>query len=311
MSFIEPEVIISLKTYDTANVISPTGTTWDYQNILEKGTDEKHFRFPSKSEVQESFPSAEIKTLDSSNKIYVYYKKTTDSLIELGNYEYNTQDKYIYSNPCTKMIYPFTSGDIFYDTFEGESLHEPDQHSGGPTYRRGTITVQALNNGTLLLPNTSYNCLLIKTIIETRDSTVLYPGSLDIVIIKDDTTTIYDWYVEDFGHPVFQIVFKKVKNGNNSFTDKKVAEFTPIITSTNETTYNTGYKIYPNPTHKWINIEGMESKDFIVNVYSVSGKLLQSFDKKLSLDLSDYPPGYYSLEIISDKKTSYLRFMKL
>lgn len=74
-------------------------------------------------------------------------------------------------------------------------------------------------------------------------------------------------------------------------------------------------KIYPNPSEKYITIEGKGLVKGTVGIYTLDGKEVQSFlldscDKN-KLDISILPKGIYILRYKNGFKTANLRFTKI
>lgn len=65
------------------------------------------------------------------------------------------------------------------------------------------------------------------------------------------------------------------------------------------------YKVYPNPTQSVFNIENNEMDIHSVELFDISGKLLNSVqdcnNRTISIDLSSFPPGVYLAKIKSSK----------
>ena len=73
--------------------------------------------------------------------------------------------------------------------------------------------------------------------------------------------------------------------------------------------------IYPNPTQGMIRIEfqGYLIKDARLLLYDIQGKLLRQVNRvepSNTLDLSQYPPGMYILEMIEGKAKSEWKIVK-
>ena len=81
-------------------------------------------------------------------------------------------------------------------------------------------------------------------------------------------------------------------NGNEEWTlDVKIPEWS--------------YKVYPNPTQSVFNIENNEMDIQSVELFDISGKLLNSVqdcnNTTISVDLSSFPPGIYLAKVKSSK----------
>lgn len=67
---------------------------------------------------------------------------------------------------------------------------------------------------------------------------------------------------------------------------------------------NTDFKVYPNPTSDWIKIESKTSKELIISILNLSGKVLINslLVGSSNLDLTNFQKGFYILEIKQSDK---------
>ncbi len=64
------------------------------------------------------------------------------------------------------------------------------------------------------------------------------------------------------------------------------------------------FKVYPNPTHHYINIQKLYNQDIQnISIYAISGKRVYTSGQDMQkIDISNYKPGLYILEITSNKQ---------
>ena len=76
--------------------------------------------------------------------------------------------------------------------------------------------------------------------------------------------------------------------------------------------------VFPNPAGSLISIRGIEAirgASYSIEVYNASGQLVQThLSTGLSLktiDVSNLPPGFYLLKVLSENLTAQSRFIKM
>jgi len=73
-----------------------------------------------------------------------------------------------------------------------------------------------------------------------------------------------------------------------------------------ENTHNTSFKIFPNPNSGYFSIEHNQTSELIVEIYSITGKLLKSKiinQQNITLNLETKKPGIYILHIKDGQET--------
>lgn len=97
-------------------------------------------------------------------------------------------------------------------------------------------------------------------------------------------------YQRDFDSP-FDAFYQLYPCGAESFQ---------FIVSTREPAWAAGLKIYPNPTHNWLQVEASSEVEQY-RLFDMNGRLLQSDwarGQAIRLDLSQLPTGMYQLQFI-------------
>lgn len=123
------------------------------------------------------------------------------------------------------------------------------------------------------------------------------------VFVEDSIVVSYQYKVDDFKtnfYPTFDFI---VKDGNRilyyNFT--KTASFNLGIC---ETISESSFKLYPNPAHKFVNIQCDSEKSNItmIKLYNMTGQVVKqienpSFQTTISLPISNLSKGIYLMEI--------------
>ena len=78
---------------------------------------------------------------------------------------------------------------------------------------------------------------------------------------------------------------------------------------------NNELKIYPNPAHNLLTIEGLEIKEAEIRIMSISGLILKTIknngSEKMEIGINDLPNGMYFISISgNDTKNKILKFIK-
>ena len=140
--------------------------------------------------------------------------------------------------------------------------------------------------------------------VTTSSKTSLFTTPLELLLSrKNMTDTILKFSITQnnmvFTFPnVLNINYVKSVDPNN-YIINDVSSFLNM-----EDTMQVYIKVYPNPTNKEISIVTKETNSYIVNLYDLNGNILKkenhnSFSK---ISLTDFKPGIYLIEILSDNK---------
>jgi uncharacterized repeat protein (TIGR01451 family) len=95
-------------------------------------------------------------------------------------------------------------------------------------------------------------------------------------------------------------------------TDPAVTTF--AVLGTEDFAFNNYLTVYPNPTNAVLNLTAKQAIDLqSIAVYNVLGQLLLSVPNAKgvsTVDVSNLTAGNYFLKVVSDKGTSYVKFIK-
>ncbi len=101
---------------------------------------------------------------------------------------------------------------------------------------------------------------------------------------------------------------------SNGFTTLKfvVLRFSNPSLSTNEINLNEQVTIYPNPATNVLNLNNFKNKDInAIKIIDVLGKTVKEVNENVSqIDIESLQNGFYFLEINSDGKSYYTKFLK-
>jgi hypothetical protein len=251
-----------------------------------------------------------------------YYKLNENSLTEIGGI---TPDYTIsYSDPITRMIYPFAYGDHFTDDFIGEASVKNIKRVDFS----GVYSVKADAFGTLIMPDHAYtDALRVRT--EADGLEINQCNSVEVKIIH------YLWYVPGHRYPVLNI----------STTDRRVSgkeyqttNFALVFSGTSGTSSNGKGQtqdvapvddspvvvVYPNPFGDNLNYLYFLRKSVPASVTltdvtgRTSGILLKHQQQgeglhSASINSEDLnlTPGIYYLTFIFDKQVIVKKVIKL
>jgi len=228
-----------------------------------------------------------------------------------------------YSQPVTKIRYPFTYGDVLSGSFSANCFYGADYSLGGNM--AGNFSSEADAYGVLLLPNhvTLYNVLRVKT----RESYVEeLCSNTQIELVK------YLWYAPEYRYPVFVTwnITYTYENGQTATLDESfcttatlASSTQPDITVTSDAdkdelekvtvTPDVTYTVYPNPYNTYFHLTYTLEKETLVDIalFSSSGQYITHLVKSRrqnGVQHITYNPhaadmaGFYFLRMTFDEK---------
>ncbi|MBN2777748.1 MAG: T9SS type A sorting domain-containing protein [Bacteroidales bacterium] len=264
----------------------------------------------------------------------VGYPFTIPNLISFTGNNYSDSFWYFFYNievfegsnlSCTSAITPLSailsqpSVEIGNDTSicSGSSIvlqssSEFQQYLWNTDENTETITVSTAGNYSLTVTD-QYSCTAESSIaianfdeieynIETTNYTSENYGSASISIISGDEPISVAWSNDftDFeitnlipGTYYFTLVDINGCEQNDSAIIVDYSQYSEQIISSN-------ILIYPNPANEFVIIEMLEKQDLKIDFYDVSGRLmleLFDLDIKTTIDISDFSPGTYFINI--------------
>lgn len=256
--------------------LSGTGVTWDASGITQQnGTPIVNmvFRNPNTTANGNLYPNSNYAVYDPALITMVgqtYYGISADSVVSWGDYEPSSSHSR-FQNPDKRLIFPFSVGQTFTDTYAKTNYSNATTIS---SYQTGIRTVNFKGFGTLILPQGTF--LNVGCIYEVRTNS-LGPNSSN-----------YTWYYLTNGS---QLMYYAENNG-------KVSTFfngTMPSAASNLTLNKLNY-IYPNPAKNSINVDFPFEK---YSIYNLMGQIQVSGNKSNAqlIDISDLKSGIYFIEL--------------
>jgi hypothetical protein len=262
---------------------SGANVSWDFSNLNASSVKTVNIQASTNS----SFPDADIFFTQSGTQTYfgvhsnafTYYGITSSSAtVNLSDGEDHVR-------------FPITYNDSYMDSKQGTTTG-----FGQTLDLEGNVQVSADGYGTLTTPEATYNNSLRIQIIRTDSA--YYNGAY----VNTTVDTFYYWYVDAFNFPVATCSGSGDNIVINYLTD-------------NSTTITTGEKkqqidIQQNPVDHYLKLEGDLNNAKLV-IYDISGKNIKSFENTSILNISNFAPGIYFLQIKKkNQPTRALKFIK-
>jgi len=154
--------------------------------------------------------------------------------------------------------------------------------------------------GTITTPYATYNALRVKTTLNQRDT--LYVDQLMYGTSFDrPTEIIYQWIATNEGLPVFS-----VKTQASIISDAKYLDQAPPIGIID---FADILDVYPNPAQDILYIHG--KKQDIIEIYSLSGKMITRSANANNINISNLPKGTYLIKLITEDSNIIKKFSKI
>lgn len=293
--------------------------TWDFTKINFTGKE-----ITSNIGIEPSAPLMETAIYNSvtGEDGYDYYNKIDENGVELKGY--TTKDiSLIYTDPITKMKYPFAYGDSYVDFFAGEAHY---QIVRGITFE-GKYQVSADAYGTLRMPDkTIKNALrvkVVKTAVEYNPCSTI-----------DLTHTLYYWFADGYRYPLVMMSQKVYQRSyENVPTIETLAYYSPQESrATEEPALATmelaaadfAINTYPNPFAGMTSCTYFlrKSMDVTAELYDITGKTISVLINNqkqeegvhnLGIDGAELGlvPGVYYIKFTFDKKEVVQKIVKI
>jgi hypothetical protein len=265
------------------------GVTWNASGLTQQtGTPTLHFIYgsPAATPYASTFPTANFAHYDPalvSVLNYDYFVINADSMSKVGEYTSSSGAHEVYQNADKHLIFPFSFGQSFTDTYAKTNYSNATTVSSNQT---GSRTVSFNGFGTLILPQGTFNNVALVSEMRTNS---LGPNS-----------TEFTWFDISNGK---QLMYYSENNGNVT-----AAYTTDISTGINEIIANNISTVYPNPfaNTTTININAnITLKNASVSIVDMLGKQVKSMrvDKnEIQLNRDDLQKGIYFYQVLSNEK---------
>ncbi len=283
-----PVNIANNSSFNTALVsITGTGVTWDASALtIASGIPTVHLSYSASSTTSNGslYPNSNFASSDPSLSAVIgveYFNFSNDSVVLWGSYEPNTSHE-IFQNPDKYLVFPFSYGQSFTDTYSKTNYSNATTVS---SYQTGSRTVSFNGFGTLILPQgTVTNVALIS---ELRTNS-LGPNS-----------TEYTWYNISNGKKLL----KRSENAGN-ITTGWCAE---TLTGIEEVHNDISVYLFPNPIKdnaQLIIQSTLQLKEPILKIYNLMGQELRSISVTNNLAIinkDNLKPGIYFYSLYDAK----------
>ncbi|MCC6182139.1 MAG: T9SS type A sorting domain-containing protein [Bacteroidia bacterium] len=290
-------VNIADNTSYTSTLSTTTGSNvvWNASGLIQQsGTPTVHLSYHSPMATPNGslFPSSNFCEYDPalvSVLEYNYYGINNDSIVSWGSYAPSGEHE-IYQNPDKDMIFPFSYGQSFTDSYAKTNYSDATTVS---SYQNGTRTVNFAGIGTLILPQGSVNNVAFITEVRTNN---LGPNSYE-----------YNW-IQVNTHK--RLLYRSENNGNITTV------WNPdVVTGVEEEDTQMLVHLFPNPSSekvtlilsKQTHILKLELVDLLGKNHNVYYDMIAN---EASIHVKDLPNGIYTIKLETTQGQTTKKFIK-
>ncbi|MCB0644779.1 MAG: T9SS type A sorting domain-containing protein, partial [Phaeodactylibacter sp.] len=258
--------------------IQDIGVVWDFADIPTSGSFSIEIVNPADTPYGAQFPTANYAYLESPQTAYRYFALDEMKMERVGSWFGGVINTYTDSQ--IEYVFPLELGASSYDTWDNTNS------SFG-----GTYSLKCLGDGTLILPNGTYdNTLFVRVHVEE--------------FIEYDA---YFWYSADNGAILLEYFI-----GDGFFTSSFALVLDELTTtvSTDDRSF-VEHLFYNNPVTDLLNVElsSRSTEPISYQLLDLNGRCLVAdrFSNtgtnrlQLQLDMSAYHPGMYFLQLSSEQ----------
>ncbi len=210
-----------------------------------------------------------------------------------------------FTNSAIAAIWPVTSTYSVSDAVAGTIKTNILLPSSGPF--SGTSKLVATGTGTLQLPNGIIlnDCLQLKNSFSGTGSVTIFTLAITLTI----TNVTYDYYHASQKYPVLSVNYSETafKQGAGTPTitsNSAISVNTNVFVGISESTLNSSFSIYPNPTNNNLNVmlTNSSSENVTVKIFNNIGQLVKTInlgnttDINQQIDISDLSSGIYMVK---------------
>lgn len=172
------------------------------------------------------------------------------------------------------------------------------------------ITIKAYAKS--LEANTNSFKLRVKSNI---DGTVTYTPSNEFQLTNTYPTTPFEFtYTIPAQTESIQIqIMVGETEGTYYFDDFEtiIEDDSSLSVNTHQSTRESQYSFYPNPTRDYVYVQGGKEKNYTVSLYDIRGKLIRNYKKNSNkIDVRQLKAGIYFLRLMNKNKKHYFSFIK-
>ncbi len=287
-----------------SGTVSPSGANvvWNFSSLAASGNYTRGEVMPASTPYSSVFPLATLCDTIGSN--FDYYLTNSSSFLSLGRKSLSNNST-IYSNSMTLMIYPFTYGSSFTDSFAGIQTIGPSVYN-----QSGIVTTTAESWGTVTTPTaTFYNALRVRQNIH-------YVQTIGATTYQTFSGSAYFWYVAGVHQPVLSILSDTV-NGSPVAMCQYLSGAVGI-SEENEMGITTN--LFPNPATNSITLEYVLKTANSIEISIVNSLGEKIISKRMAtqpvgeyseiFNLQGISKGIYFAEVTAGNSTSRKRFVK-
>ncbi|MBL1280677.1 MAG: T9SS type A sorting domain-containing protein [Fluviicola sp.] len=303
---------IVVQSNDTLpSVASPTGgtnQTWDYSTgLVEHTVNTLSFANPDWLINASFFPTANIAATDQAGfEVYSIIDAASIRFIGVAGDIFGTGQKQIYMNPADEILrFPanmndsYTTTSIQSVTILGSDVGAPVDSIINKTYTTKIVSIDAWGNMTT--PYGSFDVLRVNETVNAIDSTWTYFFGIESLFDNGDTTTYNYVFWSDDPTTGFPVAEFEHDNAGTVFGVTWLTAEPTLLLSENDVD---DAKVYPNPTDGDLTIELNNNAITKVELYSISGVLVQSEQltaTKTTIDVSKLEKGVYFYKLLDNQ----------
>lgn len=270
--------------------------TWDNSNIF--GSPEGSYTVvnPLWTPFSKDFSNASWALL--SDEITTFYNTADTALVYYGGTE--GSNVVYYSDPQVYFSFPFTHGDTWSDEYSGNFWIDGVDYS-----RTGTISATGNGWGSIILPGGIYDNVLRCEMVETlSDESIVISYTLEFSYTAFYSTDLGFWVLQ-YG----EIVYTDDQGGNQTFPYTQYIDSVDLNVE-EPSVDETDLIVYPNPTADFISLNSTKLGQ-VYQIFSLEGKFMASgLVDGLSIDVSGFSPGTYTLNVINKQNVQSAMFVK-
>ena len=247
----------------------------------------------------EDFTSFLPVNIEDINRII---KKDADSLRYTGySFKVDGQQVGFRSDTIeTGYKFPMEYGDVYSSRGYTNMDFNPIFNAIFRQYRQRSSEVDG--NGTLELPNGTYNTLRVHHVINEQDSLYIDIQGFATWIPINRITHEYEWWAKDEMRPVMLIQTEEINGTENVTSITYRDDYLGLDAGlNNESAFNAS--IYPNPSNGVVNIKSELTLERI-SIYDLQGQKVMSQESQSTLEqieTSDLAPGVYNIVLTTSK----------
>ena len=284
----------TIHSFDGATInsgASGANVTWDYSTIISSSNTVSTYVLPSSLSQNASYPLSNMASGTPNSE--GYYLIDSDEYSIAGAY-ISGQVQDVYSDVREFYKFPITFGDVFNETFSGNTTNLSTSQTFG---RGGSIQIEADAYGTLILPyGTVNNVLRVKTTTNYTDTFMAAP-------IMSYNDVHYFWFNANTKNPI--LAYDEFTSIAGTIFLAQYIDVSDVVSGLGDDfTQKSPILIYPNPATSFVNISLDKTySNATLKIVDVTGKMvkmraIENSVNKISFQLDDLEKGIYFIQIL-------------